>query len=278
MFSFFKRNKNIALLLLLIFFHMILISIQVPRGEEGTYFETFIFAVFSPIQHGAVSVWKAINKTWSDYFDLREAHVQSQRLLKEVTQLKQENTVLRNLLKRYEKEESVKELLSGISNNLVNARIIGFDMSNVFKSFTINKGSVQGLKKNMVVLDDSGNLVGRIVSPITYNQATVQLITDSKSGVSVVKQDGGSLGILSGNNTEICEMEYILSTDEEITEGDVLVTTGYDGIFPPYLKAGQVLSVKITPELFKEIKVSPYFNATQLQQVVVLRLNVNEIF
>jgi len=276
--SFLKRNKNPVILFLLVFFHMILISIQVPRGEEGTYFETFIFAVFSPIQNGVVSLSRAVSNAWSDYFDLKEAHVQSQRLLKEVTQLKQENTVLRNLLKKYEKEESVKELLSGISNNLVNARIIGFDMSNVFKSFTINKGSIQGLEKNMVVLDDSGNLVGRIVSPITYNQATVQLITDSKSGVSVVKQQGGSLGILSGNNTDICEMEYILSTDEEIKEGDVLVTTGYDGIFPPYLKVGQVVSVKVTPELFKEIKVIPNFNATQLRQVVVLRLNVNEIF
>ncbi len=276
--SFLKRNKNTAILFLLIFFHMILISVQVPRGEEGTYFETFIFAVFSPIQHGVVSVCKAVSNAWRDYFDLREVYVRNQRLLKEVTQLRQENTVLRNMLKKYEKEESVKELLSGISENLLNARIIGFDMSNVFKSVVINKGSAQGLKKNMVVLDESGNLVGRIVSPVTYNQATVQLITDSKSGVSVVKQDGGSLGILSGNNTEICEMKYILSTDEDIREGDILVTTGYDGIFPPYLKVGQVLSVQRTPELFKEIKVSPYFGATQLQQVVVLRLNANEIF
>ena len=276
--SFLKRNKNTAVLLILIFFHMILISIQVPRGEEGTYFETFLFAVFAPIQHGVVSVWKAVSKSWSDYFDLRGVSIQNKRLLKEVMQLRQENTVLRNLLKKYEKEERVKEFLSGISKNLVNARIIGFDMSNVFKSIIINKGSVQGLKKDMVVLDESGNLVGRIVPPITYNQATVQLITDSKSGVSVVKQDGGSLGILSGKNSEICEMKYVLSTDEEITEGDVLVTTGYDGIFPPYLKVGQVLSVQRTPELFKEIKVSPNFKPAQLQQVVVLRLNENEIF
>jgi rod shape-determining protein MreC len=276
--SFIKRNKNTAILLILIFFHMILISIQVPRGEEGTYFETFIFAVFAPIQQGVVSLWKAISKAWSDYFVLREVNVQNQRLLKEVTQLREENIMLRNILRKYEKEESVKEFLSGISHNLVNARIIGFDMSNVFKSVIINKGSIQRLEKNMVVLDESGNLVGRIVSPLTYSQATVQLITDSKSGVSVVKQDGGSIGILSGNNTEICEMKYILSTDEEITEGDVLVTTGYDGIFPPHLKVGKVLSVQRTSELFKEIKVSPYFHPTQLQQVVVLRLDVNEVF
>jgi rod shape-determining protein MreC len=276
--SFLKKNKNLVILLSLIFAQMILISIQVPRGAEATYFETFIFSIFSPIQNGVVSLYKAVGKVWNDYFYLREVNVQNRKLLTELTQLRQENTILRNLLKKYEKEKEIKEFLTNISNNLVHARVIGFDMSNLFKSVVINKGSSQGLKKNMVVLDESGNLVGRIAAPISYHQATVQLITDNKSGVSVVKQGGSSIGILSGNNSEMCEMKYILSTDEEVNTGDTVVTTGHDGIFPPYLKVGLISSVKKTSEMFKEIQVSPYFRLSQLHQVVVIKVDAKEIF
>ncbi|MFW6124066.1 MAG: rod shape-determining protein MreC [Acidobacteriota bacterium] len=257
---------------------MILISIQVPKGTEGTYFETFLFSVFSPIQHGVVSIYKSVGKFWDDYFYLREVKSQNKKLLTEVTQLRQENTILRNRLKKYEEEKEIKGFLTNISENLVNAWIIGFDMSNLYKSVVINKGSRQGVKRNRVVLDESGNLVGRIVDPISSHQATVQLITDNKSGVSVVKQEGSSVGILSGDNNGMCEMKYILSTDEDIDTGDTLVTTGHDGIFPPYLKVGTVISVKKTPEMFREIKVNPYFRLGQLHQVVVLNVDTKEKF
>ncbi len=276
--SFIKKNKNIVTLFLLVFFQMVLISIQAPKGKERTYFETFIFAVFSPIQHGAVSLTRTISRVWNNYFYLREVKIQNTRLQTEVTQLRQENTILRNILEKYKKDKEVKEFLSDISENLVPGRIIGFDMTNVFKSVSINKGSRQGLKKDMVVLDDSGNLVGRIVYPISYYQATVQLITDSKAGVSVIKQEGSSIGILSGNNTEICDLNYILSTDEEVRKGDVLVTTGHDGIFPPGLRVGEVLSVEKTSDLFKSVKVRPYFRIDRLHQIVVIRANTNIVF
>jgi rod shape-determining protein MreC len=276
--SFLKKNKKITILLLLISFQMILISIQVPKGEEGTYFERFIFTVFSSLQNGVISLSRSVSKVWNDYLYLRRVNLQNRRLNREVTQLRQENIVLRNMLKKYEKESEVKDFLNHISKDLVTARIIGFDMSNVYKSIVINKGSQQGIKKDMVVLDERGHLVGRVVNPIAFSQATVQLITDSSSGVSIKKQNGTSIGILSGNNTGICEMKYILSTDEEIIPDDVIVTTGHDGIFIPSLKVGEVLSVKRTHELFKEIKVTPYFNVSQLHLVVVVRISTNEVF
>jgi len=276
--SFLKKNKSLVILVSLLFLHMVLISVQAPGGSEGTFFETIIFSVFSPIQHGVVSVYKAAEKVWNDYFYLRKVNVKNRKLLTEVTQLRQENIILKNMLKKHEKEKEVKEFLTHISQNLVNARIIGFDMSSPFKSVTINKGSRQGLKKNMVVLDEAGNLVGRVVSPLSYHQATVQLITDDKSGVSVVKKGGKSIGILSGNNTRMCELKYILSTDEEIRTGDTMVTTGHDGIFPPGLNVGRVLAVEETSEMFKEIKIIPYFNLVQLHQVVVLRADPKVIF
>ncbi|MBD3413758.1 MAG: rod shape-determining protein MreC [Candidatus Aminicenantes bacterium] len=276
--SFLKKNKKLVILFSLLLFHMILISIQVPRGKEGTYFESFIFAVFSPVQNGVVALCQSVNRIWNDYFYLREVRVQNRRLNTEVTQLRQENTLLQSLLKNYEKQNEVQEFLSDISEDLVHCRIIGFDMSNAFKSVVINRGSHHGLKKNMVVLDEKGHVVGRMVDPITFYQATVQLITDHKSGVSVVKQGGNSVGILSGNNTQMCEMKYILSTDEEVHTGDVIVTTGHDGIFPPHLKVGMVSSVQTTPGLFKKIKVRPYFQVNQLHQLAVIKTNANIVF
>ena len=276
--SFFKKNKNIVVLSILIFLQLVLISIQVPLGEQENYFEKAVFVLFSPIQHGIVSFFQKIGGFWKGYFALREAHKENEEMKQEIFSLTQENRLLRNALEHYKNETEIEAFLGELYKNVLYARVIGIDASNYFKSVMINRGSLDKIEKNMVVLDKFGNLVGRIIGPIALKESRVQLITDNDCGVSVFTEKDKVLGILSGDGKGSCQLEYVVSTDENVTVGENLYTTGYDSIFPPGINVGRITSITPTSVLFKKISVRPYFEFRHLDQLAVIRLQAKDIF
>lgn len=276
--SFFKKNKNLVVLSVLIFLQLVLISIQVPLGERENYFERTVFVIFSPLQHGIVSFFQGIGRFWNGYFSLREAHEQNEEMRQDIFSLSQENRLLRNALEHYRNEKEIEAFLGEMHQNILHARVIGIDASNYFKSVIINRGSLDRIEKNMVVLDKFGNLVGRVIGPIALKEARVQLITDNDCGVSVFTEKDKVLGILSGDGKGSCELEHVVSTDENVSVGENLYTTGYDSIFPPGINVGRITSITPTSDLFKKITVKPYFEFRHLDQLAVIRLQAKDIF
>jgi len=275
---FWQKNKSFLILALLIVFHLVLVSVQVPLGEDKNYFERTVFVIFSPIQHGIVSLGQGVGNVWKNYFDLRKARSEKEAMEKEFFFLSQENTLLKNALKNYKTEKEMLELLKKIHQNILYARVIGLDASNYHKSVIINKGSLDGIQHDMVVLDKEGNLVGRVVGPISWKESRVQLITDNDCAVSVFTRREKALGILKGDGEGACELHYILSTDINVFEEDILDTSGFDGIFPPGIKVGEIESVDQTGDLFKEIKVRPYFEFRDLDHLAVFKIQVKDLF
>jgi rod shape-determining protein MreC len=182
--------------------------------------------------------------------------------LKQKEELAAENTRLKSLLQL--KESSKYKILT--------ARIIGRDPSVWFDSSIVNRGSLDGVKLNMPVVTDGG-LVGRItaVSPLT---AQVDLITRDKSGLgAVIGQIGESnaLGVVSGTSKkDLLEMKYVPG-NIDIHVGQPVFTTGQDGIFPPGLKVGEIVSVSpgsaTTPHL---ILIQPVAGLSSMQEVGIL--------
>jgi rod shape-determining protein MreC len=273
-----KKVKSLIILLSLIFFQLVLISIQVPMGDESNYFEKVIFSVFSPIRHGTVSIFQGIGSLWKNYFGLHRVQRDNQRLLEEVFRLNQENSLLRSILRTYKTEKEMMNHLLELERRILPARVIGMDASNLWKSVVLNKGSLDGVKKDMVVLDKHGHLVGRVVDPISFKQARVQLITDTESGVHVIPQDKDVPGIINGIGNGQCHLEYILATDTAIVEGDRLITTGFDGIYFPGVLVGSVVSVVENISLFKEIMVMPAFKMQNLDLLAIIMVDANEFF
>jgi rod shape-determining protein MreC len=273
-----KRKKSLIILIVLILFQLVLISIQVPKGEEINYLERFFFTVFSPLKQGTVSSLRGIGNLWKSYIGLHKVKGTNRRLEKEMFYLRQENTLLRGMLKTYKTEKEMKELLFDLQKNVLAARVIGMDASNIWRSLVVNKGTLDGVKKNMVVLDKQGQLVGRIIEPITFKQARVQLITDTESGVYVHPEGKDSKGILSGLGNGRCELEYILSTDVSVELEDRLITAGSDGIYMPGILAGRVVSVERNVSLFKKIEVEPAFKIQDLDQLAIIKADARDFF
>ncbi len=273
-----KRAKNLIILLSLIFIQLVLISIQVPMGNKSNYFERIVFSVFSPIKHGTVSISRGIGSLWKNYFGLHRVQKDNQILQERVFRLNQENSLLRSMLRTYKTEKEMLNILHELERSILPARVIGMDASNIWKSLVINKGSRDGVKKDMVVLDKKGQLVGRVVDPITSKQARVQMITDTESGVYVIPQGKDIPGIINGIGNGQCNLEYILATETSIVKGDRLITTGMDGIYMPGVPVGHIISVEKNNTLFKEIKVIPAFKIQDLDVLAVIMVDANDFF
>ncbi|MFQ6037267.1 MAG: rod shape-determining protein MreC [Candidatus Aminicenantales bacterium] len=273
-----KRHKGFVVLVSLILLQFVLISVQVPLGEDESVFERAIFSVFSPVQHAGVAVYTGIGKVFRNYFRLIRTQAENSLLLQENFSLRQENTLLKSILKTYRAEEEIAQVLQDLGKAILPARVIGLDASNYWRSLVINKGSEDGVRINMVVLDRHGYLVGRVVDPVSFREARVQLITDTEAGVHVKPEGKAVPGIVIGTGRGRCRLAFILSTDTEVAEGDRLVSTGSDGIYFPGLTVGYVLSVKKDQSLFKRIEVEPAFRIGDLDLVAVIRARAGELF
>lgn len=276
--SFFKKKKSHLILGGLVLFHLILISLQVPLGDEPNYFEKAIFSVFSPIQHGIVFITQKISGFWKGYFDLRDAHKQNERMRAEMFLLRQENHLLRIKMEELSHNENIQETLEKINESILPVRTIGIDTNNYFSSVIVNRGALDKIKKNMVVLDEIGNLVGRIIEPVSLKESRVQLITDTASGISVFSGGSKTPGILSGNGKGLCNLEHILSTAEQISQGDRVFTSGFAGIYPPGINVGTILEITETSGLFKKITVQPNFKFKNLDRLAVIMIEPKEFF
>jgi len=276
---FLKERKNLTILIALIFFHFFLISMQVPLGENASVFEKTVFSVFSPIRHGVLSFFKGIGNIWKNYFHLRNVQNQNEEMKEEIFYLRQENNLLRNALQRFRSEREIEENLLAMHENILPAQVIGLDPSNYYKSVIINRGTLDGIKKNMIVLDKNGNLVGRIIDSISLKEARVQLITDNESGISVFTQMKRVQGILEGDGKGQCLMQYVLATTrpEEISEGEDVITSGYDRIYPLGIRVGRILLIASNASLHKHIIVEPYFDFRFLDQIAVIMKDPKEL-
>jgi len=275
---FLKEKKNLIILISLILVQFILISIQVPLSQKDNYFERAVFSIFSPIQHGIISFFRSIGKIWKNYFYLREVQSQNQIMEKEIFMLRQENNLLKNVLQKFRSEKEIQENLLKMHENILPAQVIGLDATNYHKSVIINKGTMDGLKKNMIVLDKNGNLVGRVIGPISLKEARVQLITDNESGIGVFSQQERAMGVLVGDGQGQCSLEYILATTKGIFEGEEVITSGFDRMYPSGIKVGKIISINKTKSLHWQIKVEPYFDFRYLDQVAVIMKDPKEFF
>lgn len=148
------------------------------------------------------------------------------------------------------------------------ATVIGRDPSPFLRYVIINIGSNEGILPGMPVVTDKG-LVGRVDAVIS-EAARVKLITDATSQVNVRMQSSNAEAILVGSLTGDLSLDMI-PQDAAEQVGDVVLTSGLGGNFPPNLLIGQLVSIRnLDYELFQQAVVQPNVDFTLLQFILVI--------
>jgi len=153
-------------------------------------------------------------------------------------------------------------------NSYKAAAVIGLDPSPFLHYVIINRGSNDGILRGMPVVTDQG-LVGRVDSVIA-DAARVQLITDAASNVNVRLQNAETEASLVGSVTGDVTLDLI-PQDVAIEVGDLVLTSGLGGGYPPDLIVGQVVNIRSRDfDLFQQATVQTVVDFNRLPIVLVI--------
>jgi rod shape-determining protein MreC len=150
----------------------------------------------------------------------------------------------------------------------VAASVIGRDPSPFLQYIIINRGSDHGLRRGMPVVTQQG-LVGRVAA-VMAGAARIQLITDPGSSINVRIEPSRAQAVLLGEITGDISLDMIPQS-AEVQSGDLVLTSGLGGNYPPDILIGQVTGVRSRDnDLFQKASVQPVVDFSQIEIVLVI--------
>jgi rod shape-determining protein MreC len=249
-----------------------LVIIGILALALGGYIEPLTRLAFAPI----VTVQTWISQQFKGLEDFITAPRDITAIRQENANLEAENARLEAQIVELQQQLGEYEILSALldfarahpQHQYLGASVIGRDPSPFLHYVIINRGSDDGLKRGMPVVTQKG-LVGR-VTQVTAKGARVKLITDPSMIVNVRIQPSRSEAVLKGSITGDVNLEQIPQEDE-IAPGDLIVTSGLGGNYPPDIIVGQVTSVRSQEyALFQSASVQPVADFSTLDIVLVI--------
>ncbi len=253
--QFFIRNYNFFLFLLLEFFAFLLIF------QNNYYQQSAFFNASNAISGGIYSYYSG----FTDYLSLKKVN----------KTLADENSNLLNLqkssfIKTNNKTFIVNDTLYQQQYTYLSAKVISNTTNRINNYLTLNKGSKQGIKKNMGVISPQG-IVG-IVKDVSENFCTVTSLLHSKSKISakIKKNDYVGTIVWNGDDYRIVTMKDV-PTHVKIYIGDTIISSGYSMMFPEGISIGTIYLYGTNKgKDFYEIKVKLFNDFNNISYVYIV--------
>lgn len=274
-----KANGGIPskyLLMILSIVCIMLLFFSYSTGFSGGPLETIANHIFIPMQKGIDYIGSSIAISSADTKTREELVAENEELQAQVDEL---NSTINNYELKLKELDELQELYeldqTYYDYETTGARIIGKGTSNWFNTFTIDKGTKDGIAVDMNVIADGG-LVG-IVTSVGDSYAVVRAIIDDTSNVSSTISSTEDNCIVSGSLENMTASNLILFSDldddeDKVAIGDVIVTSNISDKYLPGLMIGYVSSVSLDEnELTKSGTVTPVIDFKHLSNVLVIK-------
>jgi rod shape-determining protein MreC len=224
--------------------------------------------ILRPLQSVSQGTVNWIKNFRQNYDTLSGFKTENERLRRRIETLEAEKQQLLETEATNLRLRQLLEFRAQMPGTAITASIIANSATSWFQSSLVNKGSADGVRKGMAVLNPQG-VVGQVVA-VTGRTAKVLLLTDANSGVDVLIQRTRARGIVSGSLDNGTVLKYV-KRSEDVQPGDRLVTSGMDGVFPKGMMVGAVIKVqKQNLGLFQSIEVLPAVRFDRLEEVLVV--------
>ena len=276
----FKNKLAVTIVLLSVAFcGMIIYSLQ----SDANGISSSVSTVVSPLQKIVYNINSRVKETVDFFLNFSEVKLENEELKKKNTKLANELIEYESLKDEVERLREALNFTESRSNyNYVGVNIIGYSGSSLSDGYIIDKGSNDGIAKNMVVVSYKG-LVGK-VTKVSSNFAVVQSILNENIAVAVMdQQTRDATGVLQGlsdkkdNNMTVV---YNLPISSDVKEGDIIITSGLGKIYPKEIPVGTVVSVEEdNVRVMKSAVVEPFVNFNEVEElfVVIPNSNIDEI-
>lgn len=262
-------------LLLLTVICIMLLFAGYATGYAGEPIRTICNYVFVPMQKGLDYVGESISINSDDTKTKEQLIAENAQLQEQIDEL---STQLTNTRLQQSELDTLRELYdldqTYADYKTIGAHVIGKGTSNWFNTFTIDKGSKDGIKVDMNVIAGSG-LVG-IVTDVGKNYAVVRAIIDDTSNVSGMILSNNDNCIVSGNLKSMTESNMITfsnleDSEDKVSTGDSVVTSNISDKYLPGLLIGYVTDItEDNNNLTKSGEITPVVDFKHLQDVLVI--------
>ena len=247
--------------------HVLLISAQVNSRTGVPVLEAVTFGVFAEIQRSVSSAFSSVHGVWSGYVGLRQLKSENESLARQLEEAQVALQQQRALADRSRNLERLLELRDRSKLNTIAADIIAAGASPEFRTLTIDKGTRDGIAADMAVIAPAG-VVGRVVLP-SAGAAKVQLLVDRNAAAGALIERSRAQGLVTGTGDALLTLDF-LSELEDVMIGDLVVTSGIDGIYPKGYIIGRVASFEKNGNSFTKISVRPEVDFTSIEEVLVV--------
>ena len=261
------RQNAGYLFLAVILGHVILISAQVNSRSGVPVLEFVTFGIFSEVQRVIASGFGGVRNVWGGYIGLRHLKTENETLKRELADAQIAVQQQRALADRARGLQQLLELRDRSNLKTIAAQIIGDAPTPDFRTITIDKGTLHGLKTDMAVLAPAG-VVGRIVKP-TGRAAIVQLLIDRNAAAGVIIERSRAQGVAMGAGDGRLRLEY-MSEAFDVAVGDEVVTSGIDNIYPKGFAVGKIDSIEKSGAAYRRITIKPAVDFSALEEVLIV--------
>ena len=262
------RQRPGVLLGAAILLHVVLISAQVNTVSGLPVLQVVTFGSFAEVQRGTMAIVGGVRNFWSGYVALRQVHAENDALKHELQTLQVRLQHEHAEAQRTDNLRQLLELRERANLETTAADVIAAAASPEFRTVTIDKGTNEGLAADMAVISPAG-VVGRVILPAS-RASKVQLLIDRNAAAGALIERTRVQGVVEGFGDGTLRMEYVPGSSD-VKPGDLVVTSGIDGIYPKGFVIGTIEQVGAGSGGYHQITVRPAVDFTRLEEVLVVR-------
>jgi len=264
-----KRTR--LLLIVLVLGQLLMVSAQVPGGEES---QSLLVGIWlrgtAPLAAGVDAVTDGVATLAIRWTTRRRLLAENQRLRLENEALRQRAQAALGTAGELERLAAAVDYSLTTETDLQVADVVYSDQASWLRTLLVRLGSGE-VERNQPVITDAG-LVGRVVSA-SGRYAKVQLITDRAASVGVMVVRTRRQGVVRGASAGTLALNYI-PLQADLVVGDEIVTAGIDGVYPRGIAVGTVTRAEPGSELFYEIELTPAVDFATVDNVYILQREV----
>src|SRR5271157_3936452 len=264
------RYRNLIVLVGVLFAQVLGLAVQVRRtsdNEPTRLIRIWAVGAVTPLEKVLVWVQTSTGNVWHNYFYLRGVRAENRNLKQQIERMSLEQVRMSQDADQARRLQALLAFKEQFISQTMAAQVIGSSGSELSRSVYIDKGEHDGIKPDMAVITADG-VVGKVLR-VYRSSSLVLLIDDQTSGVGSILDKTRLQGILRGTPSGEVVLEKVMS-DENVPPGEVVLTSGGDGIFPKGLVVGRVTKVTPGSELFLNIRVRPAADLSRLEEVLVV--------
>ncbi len=266
--SFLKKYRLPIIIGLLILIPLFNLSSHLKSPKELKWYDRVVLWTIAPFQKVVTGGMNQMVYAIHHYVLLTSARKENESIKKENSRLTE---MVGNLREIQSENERLRKLLAFKEKYLasgVSAEVIARDTTSEYQTIRINKGGDVGLKIRMPVMTPEG-IVGQLIT-VWQHYSDVLLLTDQNHAIDIIVQRSRARGVVKGGDRLKCEIHYLARTDDVVV-GDVLVSSGIEGIFPKGLLIGAIGRIeKKKFGVSQRVIVLPAVDLSKLEEVLVI--------